>query len=87
MLGRGKEKDRKQSVYAEESEISSDEDDIKNSVLLRTPTGNISRADKLRQAGPLSTPSIHIADLGEPELEPDVEVSATPALSTPPPTP
>jgi hypothetical protein len=36
MLGRGKEKDRKQSAYAEESEISSDEDDIKNSVLLRT---------------------------------------------------
>jgi hypothetical protein len=97
MLGRGKEKDRKQSAYDEEFEISSDDDDIKNSVLLRTPSGNISRADKLRQAGPLSTPSIHIADLeepsiriadlGEPELEPDVEVSATPALSTPPPTP
>jgi hypothetical protein len=87
MLGRGKEKDRKQSAYDEESEISSDDADIKNPVLLRTPSGNISRADKLRQAGPLSTPSIRIADLREPELEPDVEVSATPTLSTPPPTP
>jgi hypothetical protein len=100
----GVEEHRKRSAYNEESEISSDGDDIKGqmrkSVLPRAPSGNISKADKLRQAGlrkketyrsPLSARSVRNAVLEEPELEPDaathVRVSATHALSTPPPTP
>jgi hypothetical protein len=90
-------KDRKQSVYAEESDISSDDDGIKTqmrmSVLPRAPSGNISKADKLRQAGlqKKKTLSVRIAVLEEPELRPDAatrgRVTAMHALSTPPPTP
>jgi hypothetical protein len=92
---------KKRSAYDEESEISSDGDDIKRQmrtfVLSRAPSGNIRKAGKVRQAGlrekeiyrsPLS---VHIAVLEKLELEPDaatrVGVPATHALSTPPPTP